>query len=95
MKRLTALLLALALTFSLAACVREGPVETMPEQTPPPSDGATDNQIYVEPDPTDRETAVRLLNHDPETDAVWRALAQKHTDATGIRVIAMTAAGGY
>ena len=95
MKRLTALLLALALTFSLAACVREGPVETQPEQTPPPSDGATEDQVYVEPDPTDREPTVRLLNHDPGTDAAWRALAKAHTEATGIQVIAMTAAGGY
>ena len=94
MKRLTALLLALALTFSLAACVREGPVETQPEQTTPPTGSATENQVYVEPDPTDREPTIRLLNHDPGTDAAWRALAKAHTEATGIQVIAMTTASG-
>ena len=95
MKKLTALVLALVLILAMTACVRVGPVEAQSGQAPSPSDGATEDQVYIEPDPTDRETAVRMLNHDPETDALWRALAQKHTDATGIRVIAMTAARGY
>lgn len=94
MKKLTALLLALALVLSMTACVREGPVETVATQPPSPIGDNTEDQVYIEPDPTDREPTVRLLNYDPETDAFWRALAKEYTEDTGIQVIAMTTASG-
>ena len=94
MKKLTALLLVLALVLAMTACVREGPVETQPTQPPLPPGGTAQNQLYTEPDPDAREVTVSVLNHDPGTDAIWRELAREYTEATGVQVIAMTTASG-
>ena len=91
MKKLTALLLALALVLAMTACVREGPVETQPTQPPLPDDGNAANQFYTEPPQEDQVPNVYYLNNDPATDAAWQALADEYTGATGTEVIVLTA----
>ena len=86
MKKLIAMLLALVMELSLAACggSTEAPAEKA-EAAPaapaaPAEDGAAGSVYY--------------LNFKPEAEAAWQELAALYTEQTGVPVKVVTAAGG-
>ena len=86
MKKLIAMLLALVMVLSLAACggSTEAPAEKA-EAAPaapaaPAEDGAAGSVYY--------------LNFKPEAEAAWQELAALYTEQTGVPVKVVTAAGG-
>ncbi len=86
MKKLIALLLALTMVFSLAACggSEEKPAETQavaPAETAAPAASAETGRVYY-------------LNFKPEADQAWQDLAAAYTAETGVPVKVVTAASG-
>ena len=88
MKKLFALLLALAMVLSMVACSSNEPAAT--EAAPAATDAA--------PAATDAAPAatgsVYYLNFKPEADAAWQELAATYTAQTGVEVKVVTAASG-
>ena len=88
MKKLFALLLALAMVLSMVACSSNEPAAT--EAAPAATDAA--------PAATDAAPAatgsVYYLNFKPEADAAWQELAAAYTAQTGVEVKVVTAASG-
>lgn len=88
MKRLLALLMALAMIFALAACGNEaasapaseasGPEEA---SAPAPAADAAGGAVYY-------------LNFKPEQNDAWQELAKAYTAETGVPVTVVTAASG-
>ena len=80
MKKLFALILALAMALSLVAC--GGNTTTEPEATEPAETVSTaSGKVYY-------------LNFKPEADEAWQALAAVYTEQTGVPVKVVTAASG-
>ena len=88
MKKLFALLLALAMVLSLAACGA------------PAAPAATEAPQVEEPAPAPEaeapaaEGSVYYLNFKPEADAAWQKFAADYTAKTGVEVKVVTAASG-
>ncbi len=89
MKKLLALLLALAMVACLfAGCAKEE--EPTPSGDPvTSSDPSTDN-----PDQPTTTGSVYFLNFKPEADQAWQDLAKTYTEKTGVPVKVVTAASG-
>ena len=87
MKKLIAMLLALALVLGLAACAADAPA----------TDGSTPvaggDNAGNEGD-TAATGSVYYLNFKPEADAAWQELAATYTEQTGVEVKVVTAASG-
>ena len=87
MKKLIAMLLALALVLGLAACAADAPA----------TDGSTPvaggDNAGNEGD-TAATGSVYYLNFKPEADAAWQELAATYTAQTGVEVKVVTAASG-
>ncbi len=91
MKKLLALLLALVMLLSLAACnPTEDPAVTDPDN------GNNSGNSNVTPDAGNNEAAgsVYYLNFKPEQDQAWQDLAKAYTEETGVPVTVLTAASG-
>ena len=89
MKKLTALLLALAMVFALVAC-GGGSTSSKPSSTP-------DSSVPASSQPSGDSEAtgkVYYLNFKPESDAAWQELAKTYTAQTGVEVKVVTAASG-
>ena len=90
MKKLLAVLLALVMVLSLAACgaaPAETPATTEPE-TPATEEPAAETET---PNATG---SVYYLNFKPEQDQQWQDLAKSYTEQTGVPVTVVTAAAG-
>ena len=88
MKKLFALLLAMAMVLSMAACGNSAPAATEAPATEAP---------VVEAPATEAPAAagsVYYLNFKPEADAAWQELAAQYTAETGVEVKVVTAASG-
>ena len=83
MKKLFALLLALAMVFSLAACAGG--------ETKPAGD---DTKAPTETGGEEAKGSVYYLNFKPEFDTALQQLAKDYTTATGVEVKVVTAASG-
>ena len=89
MKKLIALLLAMVMVLSLAACGSS----SAPETTAPQAEGTEAPEV----EGTDAPTAtgsVYYLNFKPEQNDAWQALAAAYTAETGVPVTVLTAASG-
>ena len=82
MKKIIAMLLAVMMVLSLAAC--GGSSAPAATQAPAANAPAADNGTG----------AVYYLNFKPEADAAWQALAKTYTEKTGVPVKVVTAASG-
>ncbi len=89
MKKALAIILMLAMVFSLVACTTDNGGEQDPGATQPNA-GDTTN----EGDNTEATGSVYYLNFKPESDAAWQALAAEYTAETGVEVKVVTAASG-
>ena len=89
MKKALAIILMLAMVFSLVACTTDNGGEQDPSATQPNA-GDTTN----EGDNTEATGSVYYLNFKPESDAAWQALAAEYTAETGVEVKVVTAASG-
>ena len=89
MKKALAIILMLAMVFSLVACTTDNGGEQDPSATQP-NTGDTTN----EGDNTEATGSVYYLNFKPESDAAWQALAAEYTAETGVEVKVVTAASG-
>lgn len=89
MKKALAIILMLAMVFSLVACTTDNGDEQDPSATQPNA-GDTTN----EGDNTEATGSVYYLNFKPESDAAWQALAAEYTAETGVEVKVVTAASG-
>lgn len=89
MKKALAIILMLAMVFSLVACTTDNGGEQDPGTTQP-NTGDTTN----EGDNTEATGSVYYLNFKPESDAAWQALAAEYTAETGVEVKVVTAASG-
>ena len=87
MKKTLALLLALAMVFSLCACGSSN--ETA--EAPAADDTAAEAPAAEAPA---AEGSVYYLNFKPEQDKQWQALAATYTEQTGVPVTVVTAASG-
>ena len=88
MKKVLALVLMVAMAFSVVACTPDNG-GTEPTQAP-----STDGTTPTEAPSTEATGSVYYLNFKPEADAAWQALAQEYTEATGVEVKVVTAASG-
>ena len=92
MKKLIAMLLALAMVLSLAACGGDTPAETeAPEATEAQTSAADNTEAAGE---SAAAGSVYYLNFKPEFDAALQELAAKYIEQTGVEVKVVTAAGG-
>lgn len=89
MKKALAIILMLAMVFSLVACTTDNGGEQDPGTTQPNA-GDTTN----EGGSTEATGSVYYLNFKPESDAAWQALAEEYTAETGVEVKVVTAASG-
>ena len=89
MKKALAIILMLAMVFSLVACTTDNGGEQDPGTTQP-NTGDTTN----EGGSTEATGSVYYLNFKPESDAAWQALAEEYTAETGVEVKVVTAASG-
>lgn len=89
MKKALAIILMLAMVFSLVACTTDNGGEQDPSATQPNA-GDTTN----EGGSTEATGSVYYLNFKPESDAAWQALAAEYTAETGVEVKVVTAASG-
>ena len=87
MKKLIAMLLALALVLGLAACAADAPATD--DNTPAVGGDNAGNE-----GDTAATGSVYYLNFKPEADAAWQELAATYTAQTGIEVKVVTAASG-
>ena len=90
MKKLIALLLALVMVMSLAAC---GAAEPAPE-APAADAPAADAPAAEAPAEEAAAGSVYYLNFKPEQDEAWQNLAKVYTEETGVPVTVLTAASG-
>ena len=90
MKKLLAVLLALVMVLSLAAC-GAAPAET-PNTPAEPETPAT--EPAAEPETPAATGSVYYLNFKPEADEAWQKLAETYTALTGVEVKVLTAASG-
>ena len=90
MKKLLAVLLALVMVLSLAAC-GAAPAET-PNTPAEPETPAT--EPAAEPETPAATGSVYYLNFKPEADEAWQKLAETYTAQTGVEVKVLTAASG-
>ena len=86
MKKILAVLLALVMVLSLAAC-GAAPAET-------PSTPTESETPATEPETPAATGKVYYLNFKPEADAAWQKLAADYTAQTGVEVKVVTAASG-
>ena len=88
MKKALALVSALVLSLSLAACGTSTPAssEAAPSAPAPGSEAASSAPAA--------KGSVYYLNFKPEQDEQWQALAKAYTDETGVPVTVVTAASG-
>ena len=100
MKKLLALLLALAMSLSLVACGGSSKPAEKPAKEPAAEEPAAEAPAE-EPveEPAAEETpaadgSVYYLNFKPEQDEAWQALAAAYTEETGVPVTVLTAASG-
>ena len=89
MKKALAIILMLAMVFSLVACTTDNGGEQDPGTTQP-NTGDTTN----EGGSTEATGSVYYLNFKPESDAAWQALVEEYTAETGVEVKVVTAASG-
>lgn len=89
MKKALAIILMLAMVFSLVACTADNGDEQDPSTTQP-NTGDTTN----EGGDAEATGSVYYLNFKPESDAAWQALAAEYTAETGVEVKVVTAASG-
>ena len=87
MKKLIAMLLALALVLGLAACAADAPATD--DNTPAVGGDNAGNE-----GDTAATGSVYYLNFKPEADAAWQELAATYAAQTGIEVKVVTAASG-
>lgn len=90
MKKLLAVLLALVMVLSLAAC-GAAPAET--PATTEPETPATEEPA-AEPETPAATGSVYYLNFKPEANDAWQKLAETYTQQTGVPVKVVTAASG-
>lgn len=81
MKKLFALLLALVMVLSLAACGGSKTEESANTNTPAAEGSSATGKVYY-------------LNFKPEADQAWQELAKTYTEQTGVEVKVVTAASG-
>ncbi len=91
MKKLLAVLLALVMVLSLAAC-GAAPAET-PSTPAEPETPATEEPA-AEPETPAATGSVYYLNFKPEANDAWQKLAETYTQQTGVPVKVVTAASG-
>ena len=96
MKKLLALLLALAMSLSLVACGGSSKPAEEPAKEPAAEEPAAEAPAE---EPAAEETpaadgSVYYLNFKPEQDEAWQALAAAYTEETGVPVTVLTAASG-
>ena len=91
MKKLLAVLLALVMVLSLAAC-GAAPAET--PSTPAEPETPATGEPAAEPETPAATGSVYYLNFKPESDAAWQELAKTYTEQTGVPVKVVTAASG-
>ena len=93
MKKLIAMLLALAMVLGLAAC---GGSSEPAAEAPAAEAPATEAPAVEEPAAEEPAAAgsVYYLNFKPEQDEAWQALAAAYTAETGVPVTVVTAASG-
>ena len=91
MKKLIALLLALAMALGLVAC--GGAAEPVATEAPKAEAPAAEAPKAEAPAPA-AEGSVYYLNFKPEQDEAWQALAAAYTEKTGVPVTVLTAASG-
>ena len=89
MKKLFAVLLALVMVLSLAACGTAAPTETPTEPETPATE-----EPAAEPETPAATGSVYYLNFKPEADEAWQKLAETYTAQTGVEVKVLTAASG-
>ena len=95
MKKLIAMLLALALVFGLVACGGKTE-EKAPETAAPAAPEAAAPETAAPEAPAEEAAAgsVYYLNFKPEQDEAWQKLAETYTAETGVPVTVLTAASG-
>ena len=95
MKKLIAMLLALALVFGLVACGGKTE-EKAPETAAPAAPEAAAPETAAPEAPAEEAAAgsVYYLNFKPEQDEAWQKLAETYTEKTGVPVTVLTAASG-
>ena len=91
MKKLIALLLALVMALSLAAC---GAAEEPAPEAPTADAPAADAPAAEAPAEEAAAGSVYYLNFKPEQDEAWQNLAKVYTEETGVEVTVLTAASG-
>ena len=91
MKKLIALLLALVMALSLAAC---GAAEEPAPEAPAADAPAADAPAAEAPAEEAAAGSVYYLNFKPEQDEAWQNLAKVYTEETGVEVTVLTAASG-
>ena len=98
MKKLIAMLLALAMVLGLAACggSSEPAAEAPAAEAPATEAPAVEEPAAEEPAAEEPAAAgsVYYLNFKPEQDEAWQALAAAYTAETGVPVTVLTAASG-
>ena len=87
MKKLFALMLAVVMVMSMAACGAKD--EPAPTEAP-----ATEAPAAAETEAPAAAGSVYYLNFKPEADAAWQELAALYTEQTGVPVKVVTAASG-
>ena len=88
MKKLLAVLLALVMVLSLAAC------GAAPAETPATEPETPATEPAAEPETPAATGSVYYLNFKPEADAAWQEIAKTYTEQTGVPVKVVTAASG-
>mgnify|MGYP002517590660 CR=1 FL=1 len=88
MKKILAVLLALVMVLSLAACGTQAETPATEPETPATEEPA------AEPETPAATGSVYYLNFKPESDAAWQKLAEDYTAQTGVEVKVVTAASG-
>lgn len=91
MKKLLAVLLALVMVLSLAAC-GAAPAET--PSTPAEPETPATGEPAAEPETPAATGSVYYLNFKPEANDAWQKLAETYTQQTGVPVKVVTAASG-
>ena len=91
MKKLIAMLLALTMVLSLAACGTKPAETTAPAESDPAAPAETTAPAEQEPTASG---SVYYLNFKPEQDEAWQNLAAEYTKLTGVPVTVLTAASG-
>lgn len=102
MKKALAIVLMLAMVFSMVACTanNDNAADNKADTNAPAADenkgAATENKETENKEAETKEAAgsVYFLNFKPEADAAWQDLAAKYTELTGVPVKVVTAASG-